>query len=453
MSFKLSFHQAASKIITFVFTGFFGIFSLIFGVNDSFPETPDDFSPVVRFVACSDLHLSDEESGVKNQEKFRKLIEKAYELSQNSSYKKLDALMVAGDFTEGGAKDEYEIFCGITDELLKEETQLLTCLGNHEFIDYRDNDASVAYDVYKQFISENVDTHEIIGGYHFIGVSYDDSGEEKFETKEQWLIDELEEAVRDTGDKPIFVYQHPHPTMTVYGSINWSNLQIKSILRKYPQVVDFSGHSHYAANDPRSVWQGSFTAIGCGGVTGAMGNLSYISGDEYGDGDSGTFWLVEADKDGNVRLRLYDIVSDCFFEDSEMYLTKLSNRRERGYTWTMKRRADTAPKFPKNAEIKVSTAEDGSTEITFPEAEGFYNAENYKIAVTKSGRNLKSLIVLSDYIRANDDEKTVNLGKIGSGDFEITVRAYSPYAKEGEELVWSGSANGAEAEADAAEKK
>ena len=58
----------------------------------------------------------------------------------------------------------------------KDETQLLAVLGNHEFIDYRDVDATVGYDVYRKYINEDVDTDIVINGYHFIGVSYDDDG-------------------------------------------------------------------------------------------------------------------------------------------------------------------------------------------------------------------------------------------------------------------------------------
>ncbi len=140
----------------------------------------------------------------------------------------------------------------------KEETQVLAVLGNHEFIDYRDVDATVGYDVYRKYVNEDVDTDIVINGYHFIGVSYDDNGS-TFSGKTEWLDERLAKATEEDPDKPIFVYQHPHPTLTVYGSVNWGDMDTRVVLSKYPQVVNFSGHSHYAASDPRSVWQGEFT--------------------------------------------------------------------------------------------------------------------------------------------------------------------------------------------------
>lgn len=439
MKDKLYLHQTLSKVITLAFAGLFGIYSLVSGVKEVKAEKPESFEPVLRFAVCSDVHLGTDENGKKNAGKFTLALERAYELARKSAgHNKLDAVIVAGDMTESGEAEQYEIYRDLTGKGIKEETTLLTCMGNHEHIAYRDTTTpEKSVEVFKEYVSEEVDTHEVINGYHFIGVSYDSNGVEAFKTKLDWLRQELDKAVADTGDKPVFVFQHPHPALTVYGSVNWANMDIRMILKDYPQVVDFSGHSHYAANDPRSIHQSTFTAVGCGAITGAMGNLSYISGDEYGDGESGTFWLCEVDKDGNVRLRLYDIVSDCFFGDVDYYLTDLGDKSRRAYTWGRMMTQDTAPVFPKDAEPYLSTDEEGNISINFPEASGYYRAENYKITLTDSNGEKTNTVVLSDYTRATDFEKSVSFGKLGEGDYTVRIRAFSPYAKRGESLDWS----------------
>jgi len=438
MEANLFLHQTLSKIITLAFAGLFSVYSFFSGVKEVKTEKPDNFEPVLRFVVCSDIHLGEDENGKKNAEKLRKLFDKAYEIAEKSEvYTELDAILVAGDFTEQGKIEEYEIYKEITEEKLKNGTQLLTCLGNHEQIAYRDTaNPEKATEVFQEYIGTEADTHNVINGYHFIGVSYDDTGEEAFKTKTEWLRTELDKAVAETGEKPVFVYQHPHPALSVYGSVNWANMDIRMVLKDYPQVVDFSGHSHYAANDPRSIHQSTFTAIGCGAVTGAMGNLSYISGDAYGDGESGTFWICEVDDGGNVRLRLYDVISDCFYENIDYYLTDLADKSRRAYAWGRMMAQDTPPVFPDSAELTVSNDEEGNTLVTFPEAQGYYRAENYKITLSRNGEKIKDLIVLSDYTRATDFEKTVNLGVLENGEYEIKVRAYSPYAKKGDTKVW-----------------
>lgn len=440
MKTNLYFHHAMHKIITVAFAGLFGIYSFVAGVREVKTEKPENFQPVLRFAVCSDVHLSKEESGLKNAEKFRKVFDVAYAEAEKSDYKSVDAVLVAGDMTEGGRAEEYEVYRELAAECVREGTELLTVMGNHEHIEYRDTDnPQKAIEVFKEYVSDEVDFHKVIGGYHFIGVSYDDNGKEEFKTKLEWLRAELDKAVADTGDKPIFVMQHPHPALTVYGSVNWANMDIRVVLKDYPQVVDFSGHSHYAANDPRSIHQSTFTAIGCGGITGAMGNLSYISGDEYGDGESATFWFCEVDKDGNIRLRLYDVVSDCFFDDIDYFLKDVGNKKRRAYTWGRMMAQDTAPTFPDDAKITADINKKGEVSITFPEASGYYRAENYKITLSSNGEEKDNRVVLSDYTRAIDFEKTVNFGKLSEGQYTVRIRAFSPYAKRGDTLEWGFS--------------
>ena len=424
------FAQFVSKLLTSVFGFVFLLTGAKSGLTGKEIKTPDDFEPVLRFVVCSDIHLNGEE----DQEaaiRFANLFNDMYAYSENSAYKNLDAVLVAGDFTGGGAEKEYEMYNKIVAENKKDETQLLTVLGNHEFIDYRDVDATVGYDVYKKFINENVDTDIVINGYHFIGVSYDDDGK-SFTGKMKWLDERLKNATKEDPEKPVFVYQHPHPFFTVYGSVNWGDFTLRTVLSKYPQVVDFSGHSHYAASDPRSVWQGEFTAVGTGSLSAFMGNLNYIDGDKDAPGKSGGAWLVECDADGNVSMKLYDIENRIFFTNIDYYFTDLADSSKRTYNWHKQKSLDTAPIFPENSLISLSVNENGETVITFPEAKGFYDAENYKITVTNEKyKTVFESTVISEYVRATDDDVKVVIGNLESGNYTVKVTAYSPYAQQG----------------------
>ncbi len=391
----------------------------------------DSFKPVLRFAACSDIHLNgeaDQEAAVR----FTKLFDVCYKYSEQSdSYKGFDAVMVAGDFTGGGDDKEYAVYTEIARNNLREGTQLLTVLGNHEFIRYRDTDATVGYEVYKKHVSSEVDTHKIINGFHFIGVSYDDDGK-NFVKKLDWLRTQLDEAVKDNAVKPIFVYQHPHPFATVYGSINWGNTDLRKVLGEYPQVVDFSGHSHYSPSDPRSVWQGAFTAVGCGSLSAFMGNLNYIEGDKDAPGKTGGFRLVEVDADGNILIKLYDIENDSFFDDCEYYITDAVSTGNRNYTWHKQKSLDTPVLFPADAGATMKLSDDNTIILSFPEARGFYPAENYKVTVRSAEKGIvfaKTLI--SGYVSVDSSEKSVEIGKLGRGDYKVEIIAYSPYAKRG----------------------
>lgn len=429
--------NALSQFVSKTLTSVFGLCFLPAGIKNGITSekitTPKDFQPVLRFAVCSDIHLNGEE----NQEaatRLSNLFKDMYDYSESKSYKNFDALVVAGDFTGGGAEKEYEIFNKIINENKRKETELLIVLGNHEFINYRDVDATVGYKVYKKYINENVDTDIVINGYHFIGVSYDDDGK-NFAGKVNWLQEKLRNAIRENPEKPVFVYQHPAPTLTVYGSGNWGDRNIKSVLNKFPQVVDFSGHSHYAPSDPRSVWQGAFTAVGCGSLSAFMGNLNYIDGDKDAPGESGGAWLVEVDAEGNVSMKLYDAPNRMFFENVDYYFTNPGKNLKRAYTWSQQKSLDTKPLFPENAKITSSINDKGETIITFPEGKGYYFAENYKITVTNSdNKKVFEKTVISEYVRATIEDVKVNLGTLEKGTYKVKATAYSPYALKGQVL-------------------
>ncbi|MBR3955994.1 MAG: metallophosphoesterase [Clostridia bacterium] len=426
--------QLAHKVLTTAFGTMFGLSYLKNGARFENKKALADFAPVLRFAVCSDIHLNGEEDQAAAI-RFARLFEDMYAYSaQQTAHPTFDAVVVAGDFSGGGDEKQYQMYNRIIAENKREETQVLTILGNHEFIDYRDVDATVGYTVYKKYISEEVDTHTVLNGYHFIGVSYNDDGK-KFSTKLGWLDAELKKTVAATPDKPVFVYQHPHPTATVYGSINWGTFEVRKVLQKYPQVFDFSGHSHYAPSDPRSVWQGSFTAVGCGSLSAFMGNLNYIDGDKDAPGKSGGFWLVEADAKGNVRMRLYDIENRVFFNNIEYYFTDLNKSNKRTYTWAKQKAPDTAPQFPQNATVIAEKDENGNCILSFSSAKGFYEAENYKIKICDNNKKtVWQNTVISDYVRATGDETNANIGKLKAGSYTAIVTAYSPYAKKGDTL-------------------
>ncbi len=427
------FSQIIAKIISsaisfvYLFTGYKS------GLTGEEIKTPEDFTPILRFIACSDVHLDGNEEQP-NAIRLANLIKDMYKYSELQDYKTVDALMVVGDFAGGGAESEYATFNKIIKDNIKPQTQVLTVLGNHEFIEYRDYDPTIGYDVYKKMISEDVDTDIVINGYHFIGVSYDNNGK-TFKGKTAWLREKLQNATNEDPTKPIFVYQHPSPTLTVYGSISWSDLDIKKVLKEFPQVVDFSGHSHYSPSDPRSVWQGEFTAIGCGSLKALMSNLNYIEGDNDAPGESAAAWLVEVDKDGNVLLKLYDVENRMFFKNVEYYFSNLSDVTKRDYTWAKQQSLDTSPTFPKDSKVNNTVNENGETIISFHEAKGYYEAENYKIAVKNSeNKKVFEKTVVSEYVRATDDYVKVNLGELEKDNYKVTVTAYSPYTKKGETI-------------------
>ncbi len=410
------------------------------------PVTPEDFEPVLRFAVCSDVHFKNdtgleakgEEAGEEYEKYLREVdvpgqrlaaaIQMAYSYSESyDGYKGLDAFAVAGDFTNKGAPEQYEAFNKTCKENFKAGTQRIVCAGNHEYIMYEDSDRTEGARVFEKYIG-SLNNHYVINGYHFISVSYDDKVETYLKSG-VWLKKELDKAVADTGDKPIFVFQHPAPFLTVYGSVKWGDPTISAILSSYPQVVDFSGHSHYPINDPRSIWQGTFTALGCGTLAYFETELDTIAGNFPGDVEQAAqFYFVEADKDGNLRIKAYDLITNQFLV--EYYLTGLAQKNY-PYSFLNLSRLDSAPVFKAREGMSTLLNENGETVLSFDGAKDRFVAESYKLTVSQGLKKVFEDNFSGKYMYLFEDDKySINLGKLESGKkYTVTLYALNAFAK------------------------
>lgn len=436
-SFMNILHVMLAKLMAFLYTflSFFGA-GILFKAD--LPKAPGDFTPVLRFAVCSDVHLNGDPEAAEAQ-RLAKLINFMYDYSESQAYKGFDALCVAGDFADQGRPEQYDLFNKITSENLREGTQLLTCMGNHEFINYRDHDASLGARMYEEKRGE-LNTSVKINGYHFILCSYAEDGK-TFTSRLSWLEKEIKAAVKDTGDKPVFVFQHPAPFGTVYGSVNWGDASVPAVFLKYPQLIDFSGHSHYPVNDPRSIWQGGYTAFGCGTLSYYETELDAIAGNfPYDYHEAAQFYIVEADAAGNVRVMPYDLITDSFF-DNEYYLTDLANRNFE-YSYLKMKLRDKAPVFPENTGISVAADENGDYILTFTGAEDTFIVESYKVSVTKNGRKVAEDNFSAKYMYLfEDDVYTVDLGKLEAGKkYNVSVTAMNAFAELSSPLTYSFTA-------------
>lgn len=401
------------------------------------PEDNTDFTPVIRFVACSDSHLkSAAGTGSYRLEKTAKL---AYAIAKaDDEYNNLDAFLINGDITNDGNIDQFAGFKVVADKYIKSETELLPIIANnHDFRNMKKQ--TVAY--FSQLMGKDTDYHKVVNGYHFIGISTSDvEGVNYTEEQRIWLKAQLDEAVKDDPNKPIFVSQHEHVRNTVYGSSDfdgWGIDDFSDILEQYPQVVDFSGHSHYPLNDPRSVWQGSFTAVG----TGALAYMELTVEDQRkvhptGNSLEAQFWIVELDKDSNMRLRGIDLIEEKVL--CEYILANPANPANREYTPEKQSARSTAPVFEENAKLKVAKFARNVT-VKFDAAKST-NTEPvflYMIKVTDSnGEVVKSDWVLPKYYSATVEKtKHLNLGKLDKGEYTVNVTAKTAWGAESEAIT------------------
>lgn len=395
------------------------------------------FTPVFRFVAASDTHVRDDNDV--NAERIGKMMSLAYSVADaDPSYQNVDALLIAGDLTNDGTKTEFDKFSGAVRNALREGTQFLGVVAkNHDGYKMIRKEMR-AY--YSSVTGNDADFHSVIGGYHFIGVSASTRNTEHYDSGQlKWLRQQLNEAVADDPAKPVFVMHHEHVRDTVYGSSafdGWGVTYFTNILKDYPQVVDFSGHSHYPLNDPRSIWQGAFTAVGTGAIYYAEFTVDKTrSYHPEGNGEVATCWIVETDARNRIRLRGYDInAGECL---CEYILDDIANADARQYTPEQRKAASSAPEFDEGATISV-TAEKARCSIVSPIAEStdgmpvvLYRA----YAKDEHGTVAAESWTLPKYYQAGaQDSISLELNDLGAGEYTICVVAENAYGGRSEAL-------------------
>jgi len=380
----------------------------------------EPFLPILRFIALSDVHYRDEDSHVR--ERMAKALRIAYRLAaQSQVYQGLDALCVVGDFADRGSEAQFKAFKQTLEEGLRPGTKAIFCMGSHE---YMSSGPEAACEKLQRYFGQAPDIHTVIHGFHFIALS-PSKGTQFHQEKLDWAAAELAKAAADAPRRPIFFCQHPHISDTVYGSILWGEPELTPILMNYPQVVNFSGHSHAPVNDPRSIHQRHFTCLG-------TGTLDYFEMDEfdkyYGTfppekGQAAQFLLVEADAQGRVRVTPYDILTDRPFP----FVWKIDEPWEpRSFPHTnAKRRAAALPHcFAEGTPCRV----EGSA-LTFGQARAAQEYVNdYLVRVRRGDEIVRQIALWSGYhLMDMPKTLTVELGGLAPGveySYEITARGF-----------------------------
>lgn len=354
--------------------------------SDDEIDPADEFIPVFRAIACSDTHVSSITDTTARR--LAKLFTSSYSYAeQHQYYNTVDAMLVAGDLTNSGYEYEFDAWKNVVNGNIREETTLITVMGNHEY--YGGGQAA-----YIAKMDSELDKHVVVNGYHFIGLSTraDDSY-----TEEQlaWLEGELAKAVKDDKNKPIFVFQHHHLQNTVYVSKTWytsASDRFKRIFKKYPQVIDFSGHSHGPINNPLSIWQDGFTML----ATGTLAYFEMESGMTEGTvpknaSDAAQFYIIEVDGNNRVRIMPYNLLTDDFFktpsnaDDEEKQLVYTIDRPSDPDTflYTKERfKNQSAPYFADGAVVSVNSVSKTGAVLEFPNAFDDSCLYSYRVVAT-----------------------------------------------------------------------
>ena len=389
-------------------------------VTDALPEVPADFVPEIRFAVFTDSHNRNDRVGEAIDEMYR-------QFDNDETYKGIDAVFGLGDFSSIGEEKDYEAFVQALDEHIREGTKIVNILGNHEMKNKN------ATEYFKKYFGYDPNTVTEINGFTFIGFSGSPHITEwTFSVKDlKWAAAQLKAAEKTAGDKPIFVMQHPHNFGTVYGSAVWCSPQLNPVLAGHNKVVDFSGHSHFPMNDPRSINQTTYTSVGVGAMARFELDKNYIVG-QHPDGydTAEQLCIVEANSSGSVRIRGFDVASKTFFCD--WFIENVNDAGTYAYTYKNVKAHDSVPVFSENTAAQAQKNENGEWVLSFDEAEDNYIVHHYNITIKDaSGKKVFGDTFIDDYFVIDGDStadfripgETLTAGKEYTAEI-VAVSAY-----------------------------
>ena len=337
-------------------------------------ELRKEFTPVFRMAVASDLHISADKNSP-NAGRLEGMLRSAYRYSDNHpAYQALDAVLFVGDNATSGAEEEYDILLDVLQKELRPGTKLIPVMGNHEY-------HHTGHAGFIRRMGAPLDPHETVKGFHIIGLSTNPTDTWHTPKQALWMLRQLRIAAKDAPGRPIFTMQHGHIWKTVYVSRSWYtqlSFLLHPVYARFPQVINFSGHSHGPINHPLTVWQKKYTAVGAGTLSffemeRDIGKDTIPAGSE----NAAQYLIVETDAGNRVRILPYNVLTDDFFrttnndgkEKAQLVFLLHAPGDRKSYVYTPARaKTDPAPQFDKTAAIELEKAEDGSVTVSFPQA-------------------------------------------------------------------------------------
>lgn len=295
--------------------------------------------------------------------------------------RKIDAVVIAGDLTNGGTMAEMRVVVDTWKRVFGETggPEKVWVTGNHErgYFDQAKKKGDLQDPGYADGLYNGIERNwrtlfgetwspffiKRVKGYAFVGAHW----------AEWW---ERPDALRaflaahkaDLGpSKPFFYVQHAHPKNTCYGPWTWHQWEggpTAEILSDYPNAVAFSGHTHYSIADERSVWQGAFTSVG----TASLRWLAMPHGRENGVIYNGEgqrmdqmYWepqgLLMSVWGDRMTFERYDFLNMEKIGDDWDVPVLHAKGGARAFSFETRRAKAKAPEFPAGAKVTVATRE------------------------------------------------------------------------------------------------
>lgn len=441
-------------------------------------EAPRELSPVfdeskiaLSLAAISDVHIEGSSDAYAN--KFTAALNQLKVKAAESDANGIDGVMVVGDLIQRAEITMAQNFKALYEDVFKPtEVPMIYTIGNHDMNPKYDwTPSTVAQSVAMantfgdEYFKTDIDNtmrnnyearHCVIGGYHILAVT--PNGDQPITYSPNvitWLDQQLDAITKTDPNRYVIVLTHPMIYNTIYGSLlgedggvwtstlpnYWATRVLTGVLEKYPQVVSFHGHLHFPINDPRSLWQGKWTALGCGSTRYMAiepAGWEGISSTPTVMNDANNFsqgYLVQFDVNGNMRIVKMDFFNNgTIGEPYVMQYPDAAGANLAKYNNVTRKAANQAPTMSTIDVKDVKEAETAS--VTFVAGKDDEFVHHYIVTLSKAGTVVATKKILADfYLHPKTSEMksswTVDFGTLSeSGQYTVTVVAVDSWDAE-----------------------
>ena len=441
-------------------------------------EAPRELSPVfdeskiaLSLAAISDVHIEGSSDAYAN--KFTSALNQLKVKAAESDANGIDGVMVVGDLIQRAEITMAQNFKALYEDVFKPtEVPMIYTIGNHDMNPKYDwTPSTVAQSVAMantfgdEYFKTDIDNtmrnnyearHCVIGGYHILAVT--PNGDQPITYSPNvitWLDQQLDAITKTDPNRYVIVLTHPMIYNTIYGSLlgedggvwtstlpnYWATRVLTGVLEKYPQVVSFHGHLHFPINDPRSLWQGKWTALGCGSTRYMAiepAGWEGISNTPTVMNDANNFsqgYLVQFDVNGNMRVVKMDFFNNgTIGEPYVMQYPDAAGANLAKYNNVTRKAANQAPTM---STIDVKDVKESETaSVTFADGKDDEFVHHYIVTLSKAGNVAATKKILADfYLHPKTSEMksswTVDFGTLSeSGQYTVTVVAVDSWDAE-----------------------
>lgn len=256
-------------------------------------------TPLYELQVVSDIHLNPSQNHLHNVH-FAAALADIQMLSPNSI-----GIFINGDIADHGQVSEYRAFQQLLENAGDTLPNVYCSIGNHDLAQGPYTDQLAYFTEYTEPCTDKPYADLWINGVHFIFLGSEAAGlnAELSRVQLNWLKKALAED-RDEN-RPIYVFLHQGLMDTVAGTFEyqgWHGVnqakQLAEILKNYPEVVLFSGHSHWEMDSLYSmkVWDENLPTIFNTAATAYLWNDAAMSTNVGVEGSQGYYVKAYSDK-------------------------------------------------------------------------------------------------------------------------------------------------------------